>query len=117
MAANFARPSGLNVDFFFGAGADFGAGAALVAGLTAPFLLAAHLAFIEAASFARPSGVSPPFFAAGAALAGAGALPFTLAQRACCAARILASDACENFLRPDFAGAAALGLIVEPPMI
>jgi hypothetical protein len=54
--------------------------------LPAPFLLAAHRAFINWESRFRPAGVIPPFFTAGVAFVRA----FILAQRALAAAASLA---------------------------
>lgn len=85
-AANLARPSGVNTPFF-------DAGLATLAGEVVAFF-AAHRALAEAEILALTSGVIPlffPFFRVG--LAGvftAADKPLFLAQRACCAIRILA---------------------------
>lgn len=57
------------------------------------FLAAAHRAFIAAASFARPSGVRPLFLLPGILGAPGFADSFCFAQRAFCAAAILARAA------------------------
>jgi hypothetical protein len=78
--------------------------------LPAPFLLAAHRAFINWESRLRPAGVIPPFFTAGVAFV----CPFILAQRALAAAASLARVAAGIERRPPLAVAE---LAREPPRI
>ena len=70
--------------------------------LPAPFLLAAHRAFINWERRFRPAGVIPPFFTVGFAFV----WPFILAQRALAAAASLARVAAGIGRRPPLAVAA-----------
>jgi len=68
----------------------------------AAFLFAACRAFKAATILARPSGLSPPFFFTGLAT-GVVDVPLDLAQRALCAAAILARASGDIVRLPGFA--------------